>query len=192
MAVSFQGFRSLVENSPDAISVIDRRGAILYGSASTTKILGYHPEELVGRNCLELIHPEDREHSSQALHDVAGQATFSTPMGCPGPSQERQLPLGGEHAFQLAVRSRSTGDRGAAAGYQCAESRGTREERARRGIGSLQLAAGGVCVHRGARFGSPSGQFPCIQKCLPKIRKWTRMPSKWPKLYSPARLACPL
>jgi len=70
MAVSFQGFRSLVENSPDAISVIDRRGAILYGSASTANIFGYHPAELVGRNCLELIHPEDREHSGRALKDV--------------------------------------------------------------------------------------------------------------------------
>ena len=70
MATSFQGFRSLIENSPDAISLIDTQGKILYGSASTTKILGYDPEELVGRNCLELIHPEDRDHSSRALQDA--------------------------------------------------------------------------------------------------------------------------
>jgi PAS domain S-box-containing protein len=70
MAASFQGFRSLIENSPDAISLIDMQGEILYGSASTTKILGYHPEELLGRNCLELIHPEDRYRSSRALRDV--------------------------------------------------------------------------------------------------------------------------
>ncbi len=44
MAASFQGFRSLIENSPDAISLIDTQGEILYGSAATTKIFGYHPE----------------------------------------------------------------------------------------------------------------------------------------------------
>src|SRR6266850_3686420 len=70
MAASFQGFRSLIENSPDAISLIDTQGKILYGSASTTKIFGYQPEELVGRNCLELIHPEDRDHSSRALREA--------------------------------------------------------------------------------------------------------------------------
>jgi PAS domain S-box-containing protein len=70
MAASFQGFRSLIEHSPDAISVIDRKGEILYGSASTTKIFGYLPEELVGRNWLELVHPEDRDDSSRALREV--------------------------------------------------------------------------------------------------------------------------
>src|SRR5579863_5190970 len=79
MATSFQGFRSLIENSPDAISLIDMRGEILYGSASTAKILGYEPEELVGRNCLELIHPEDRDHSSRTLREVLAKP--------PGPLQ---------------------------------------------------------------------------------------------------------
>ncbi|MGA3202614.1 MAG: ATP-binding protein [Bryobacteraceae bacterium] len=70
MAASFQGFRSLIEHSPDAISVIDPQGEILYGSASTARIFGYQPEELVGRNCLELIHPEDRDDSRRALEQV--------------------------------------------------------------------------------------------------------------------------
>jgi len=70
VAAAFQGFRSLIENSPDAISLIDTQGEILYGSPSTTKLFGYLPEELVGRNYLELIHPEDRDHSSRALEEV--------------------------------------------------------------------------------------------------------------------------
>jgi len=70
MAASFQGFRSLIENSPDAISLIDTQGEILYGSPSTTKLFGYLPEEIVGRNCLELIHPEDRDHSSRTIQEV--------------------------------------------------------------------------------------------------------------------------
>jgi len=73
MAASFQGFRSLIENSPDAISLVDTQGEILYGSASTAKIFGYQPEELVGRNCLDLIHPEDRDHSTRALQEVLAE-----------------------------------------------------------------------------------------------------------------------
>jgi PAS domain S-box-containing protein len=79
MAASFRGFRSLIENSPDAISLIDTQGEILYGSSSTTKIFGYQPEELVGRNCLDLIHPEDRGHSTRALREVLAKP--------PGPLQ---------------------------------------------------------------------------------------------------------
>jgi PAS domain S-box-containing protein len=70
MAASFQGFRSLIENSPDAISLIDPHGEVLYASASTTKVFGYQPEELVGRNGWDLIHPEDRDHSSRVLQKV--------------------------------------------------------------------------------------------------------------------------
>ena len=70
MAISFQGFRSLIENNPDAISLIDTQGEILYGSASSAKIFGYRPEEIVGRNCLDLVHPEDRDQANGALMEV--------------------------------------------------------------------------------------------------------------------------
>jgi PAS domain S-box-containing protein len=79
MAASFQGYQSLIENSPDAISLIDSDGEILYESASTTRLFGYQPEELLGRNCLELIHPEDRDQASRALQDVLAKP--------PGPLQ---------------------------------------------------------------------------------------------------------
>ncbi len=70
MTQSFQAFRSLIDHSPDAISVIDPQGEILYGSKSTRKVLGYEPDEMVGQNCFDLIHPEDRAHSSWALREV--------------------------------------------------------------------------------------------------------------------------
>jgi PAS domain S-box-containing protein len=64
---SFQGFRSVVENGPNAISVINTHGEILYGSSSNSNLFGYKPAELVGRNCLELVHPEDRDHARSVL-----------------------------------------------------------------------------------------------------------------------------
>jgi PAS domain S-box-containing protein len=73
MATSFQGFRSLIEHSDDAISLIDREGEVLYASASTAKVFGYQPEELVGRNGWDLIHPEDRDHSFGVLQKVLSE-----------------------------------------------------------------------------------------------------------------------
>jgi PAS domain S-box-containing protein len=53
-------FRSLIEHSLDLIAVIDSEGILRFQSPSTATVLGYRPEELVGRSVLELIHPEDR------------------------------------------------------------------------------------------------------------------------------------
>jgi PAS domain S-box-containing protein len=71
--------RSSIEHSADAISLINKHWKILQGSAATERILGYHPDELIGRNFLDLIHPEDREHSSGKLKQVLGNP--------PGPIQ---------------------------------------------------------------------------------------------------------
>ncbi|MEP7365069.1 MAG: ATP-binding protein [Acidobacteriota bacterium] len=74
MAAAFQGFRSLVENSPDPITVVDVRGDILYGSASTTKSFGYQPTELLGRNYFDLIHPDDHDCTRQGLTQARGKS----------------------------------------------------------------------------------------------------------------------
>ena len=58
---SEQRFRALIEQSADAIVLIDTQGRVLYISPSTTRILGYMPEELIGRKVLEMIHPNDWE-----------------------------------------------------------------------------------------------------------------------------------
>jgi len=52
-------FRSLIENSSDAISIVDADGTIRYQSPSYEPVLGYVPEEEVGRNMLNNIHPDD-------------------------------------------------------------------------------------------------------------------------------------
>lgn len=52
-------FRSLIENASDIISILDPGGVIRYESPSIERILGYRPEELVGCNAFELVHPED-------------------------------------------------------------------------------------------------------------------------------------
>jgi PAS domain S-box-containing protein len=53
-------FRSLVQNSSDIITVLGMDGTIRYESPSIERILGYKPEDLVGKNAFDLVHPDDR------------------------------------------------------------------------------------------------------------------------------------
>lgn len=55
-------FRALIENSSDGISVVDASGKIGYASASAAKILGQAPQEMVGSNAFERMHPDDQGH----------------------------------------------------------------------------------------------------------------------------------
>jgi PAS domain S-box-containing protein len=63
-------FRALIENSSDAISLFDPEGNITYASASTTRVLGLQPQDLVGRNAFELIHPDDFETVQRTLEEA--------------------------------------------------------------------------------------------------------------------------
>jgi len=52
-------FRSLIENASDIITIMEADGSIRYESPSIETILGYKPEELIGRNAFEFVHPDD-------------------------------------------------------------------------------------------------------------------------------------
>lgn len=56
---SEQHLRSLIENATDIITVLNRDGTRRYVSPSVERALGYQPEELVGKNPFDLVHPDD-------------------------------------------------------------------------------------------------------------------------------------
>ncbi len=56
---SEEHFRSLIEHASDLTAIIGADGVFRYQSPSSERILGYTPEELVGRNVLEFLPPED-------------------------------------------------------------------------------------------------------------------------------------
>ena len=59
LAQSEGRFRVLIENSSDLVSMIDGAGTVQFQSSSSESILGYRPEELVGRSAFTLVHPDD-------------------------------------------------------------------------------------------------------------------------------------
>jgi two-component system, cell cycle sensor histidine kinase and response regulator CckA len=52
-------YRSLIENSLDILTILDAGGLFLYQSPNVQQILGYRPEDLIGKSAFEYIHPED-------------------------------------------------------------------------------------------------------------------------------------
>ena len=59
LRASEERFRALIEHSADVIALLNADGTICYESPSVTPVLGYLPEELVGRHVSELLHPDD-------------------------------------------------------------------------------------------------------------------------------------
>ncbi len=57
-------FSTLVEYTTAVIPVIDPTGTLLYVSPSSKRILGYEPEDVIGDNAFDYIHPEDVERAS--------------------------------------------------------------------------------------------------------------------------------
>ncbi len=76
---SEEHFRSLIENSFDITTVLNSEGHVLYNSPSIRQMLGYEPDEFLGRRIFDKIHPEDRQH----IIDVFNQAIKTTDFrGC--------------------------------------------------------------------------------------------------------------
>ena len=64
---SEERFRLLYENGPVAYHEVDRQGVIRCVNRAECDLLGIPAEELVGRRVVELLIPEDRETSREAV-----------------------------------------------------------------------------------------------------------------------------
>jgi diguanylate cyclase (GGDEF)-like protein/PAS domain S-box-containing protein len=67
LRASEERFRALVQNASDMITVLETGGTVRYASPSHQRLLGHAPEELAGRNLLDLVHSEDRPLVDNAL-----------------------------------------------------------------------------------------------------------------------------
>ena len=61
LKTSERKFRALTEQGNDLVTCIDIKGIYYYVSPSHQSILGYAPEEMLGRNVFEFIHPADKK-----------------------------------------------------------------------------------------------------------------------------------
>ncbi len=78
LKASEEKFRNLVEQMGEVFYSIDTQGLIEYTSPSIQALLGFTPEELLGRKVFELIHPEDHEKVVRGLSDAIRGVDYPT------------------------------------------------------------------------------------------------------------------
>lgn len=54
-------FRALVQEGSDLIAILDEQGIYQYVSPTSLPVLGTSPEEYIGKNAFDFIHPEDKD-----------------------------------------------------------------------------------------------------------------------------------
>ncbi len=70
LAESEQRFRALVETTSDWIWEMDHEGVYTYASPKVEELLGYPPDEVLGRKPLDLIAPEDTDQAEETLQEI--------------------------------------------------------------------------------------------------------------------------
>ena len=138
-------YQAVVERSVDLVLILDSSGAVLFVNGAADALLGYAPDELVGRRVLDFVHPDDGSAVTTAL-----RAAWRSPQAAPRLEHRFQHRDGGWRPFEsigrycadlpggagILVSSREITDR------QRLESKVTQERRAE----AIGLMAGAV-VH---------------------------------------------
>jgi two-component system, cell cycle sensor histidine kinase and response regulator CckA len=68
-------FRSLIENASEGVIVLSPDATLQYQSPAVQRILGYEPQEMMGRSPFELVHPDDLAMVREAFEGIMTRAT---------------------------------------------------------------------------------------------------------------------
>ena len=67
--------RAILEDSTDVVLLLDRQGSIMFASGSAGVVDGFDSAELIGRDVLDRVHPDDLESLRGQLENCAGQVS---------------------------------------------------------------------------------------------------------------------
>ena len=67
---SEERFRTLIQNSSDLITILEPDGIIRYESPSVERVLGYRPEERIGKKSFDYVHPEDKGRVQSTFAEI--------------------------------------------------------------------------------------------------------------------------
>ena len=80
LAESEERYRKLLDLSPDAVYVHKMGRIVLINSAALKVFGGQSPDQIIGRNSLDLVHPEYRDYAFQRQRDAAEEGTNTASM----------------------------------------------------------------------------------------------------------------
>lgn len=63
-------YRTIIESASDLVTILDGEGKVRYVSPAVSAVLGLQPSEVLGRNPVERIHPDDQEHIVELFREL--------------------------------------------------------------------------------------------------------------------------
>jgi PAS domain S-box-containing protein len=73
-------FRALIENTVDAIVIINTEGMVTYASPTITRVLGYSEEEAVRVSIYDVVHPDDQPRILEMIPECLEKPGISLPV----------------------------------------------------------------------------------------------------------------
>jgi PAS domain S-box-containing protein len=78
LIASERRFKALVQEGADLIAILDLAGNYKFVSESSARILGIGPDEFIGKNAFDFIHPDDREGVQALFASMSEQKQIKT------------------------------------------------------------------------------------------------------------------
>lgn len=78
LVMSERKFRGLMQSGGDVIAIINSEGVVLYSSPTALTVLGNDPEENIGKNVFEHIHPGDRKWTREMFDAMISEGRTKT------------------------------------------------------------------------------------------------------------------
>lgn len=72
-------FRTLIHNISDIVALTDAKGILRFVNPRMETVLGYRPDDVLGRNVFDFIHPEDIPRASLEYSEIIQQLGESVP-----------------------------------------------------------------------------------------------------------------
>ena len=99
-------FKTLIEQSSDGITILAPDGDVLYESPANERILGYKPEEIIGQNLFDIMHPDDAPRVSELF-----QRLLARPGGMDGTIMRMRNHQGEYRLIEATTRNAVTNPR---------------------------------------------------------------------------------
>ncbi len=76
LAASHQRLRLITDNMSDLVSQVTMEAQLEYVSPAHERVLGYTPEQMLGRSAFDFLHPDDRETVAAVVRNPIDGSTF--------------------------------------------------------------------------------------------------------------------
>jgi diguanylate cyclase (GGDEF)-like protein/PAS domain S-box-containing protein len=80
LEASDERFCSLIQYASDIITLLETDGTLRYVSPAVERITGYKPEEQIGTNAFDTVHPDDRERALATFAEVLKRPGLHPPL----------------------------------------------------------------------------------------------------------------